>query len=94
MQKNMTRARMILTGLCLACCVAAMGQGGNDGPALNLLSNSGFNERSAHPRLPDYWGLWGNIPLDVKKWTLDNFGVDEKTESPVPGANTEQVSLF
>ena len=84
MQQNMTR--MILTGLCLACCLAAMSQEKSTETTLNLLPNSGFNERSAHPRLPDYWGMWGNIAMEAKAWTLDNYGVDEKAESPVSGA--------
>ena len=43
-----------------------------------MLRNSGFTRCSSNPRLPDYWGIWGDAtyPGVVEDWTL---------EHPLPG---------
>jgi len=58
---------------------------------VNLLRNSGFARGSSHPRLPDYWGVWGTAVFTVRDWTLDHFGVDERVESPVPGVRVLRI---
>lgn len=51
----------------------------------NLLSNSGFQQAATNPRLPDYWGVWGDAVLCVEPWSLEFFGLDPDQVGPLPG---------
>ncbi|MCX7429676.1 MAG: hypothetical protein NTY17_01485 [Planctomycetia bacterium] len=58
---------------------------------LNLLANTGFRRAVAHPALPDMWGLYGDAISCVEPWTTDQFGIDEKSDTPVPGARVLRI---
>ncbi len=58
---------------------------------VNLLANTGFRAAVAHPSLPDYWGLYGEATFCVDPWTLGHFGIDEQSDSPVPGARVLRI---
>ena len=51
----------------------------------NLLSNSSFLQAATNPRLPDYWGVWGDAAICVEPWSLDFFGMDPNQKGPLPG---------
>ena len=61
-----------------------------DDEVVNLLSNASFHSSIADPRLPDYWGLWGDAVWCIEPWSPDYFRIDD-VPGPFPGARVVMV---
>lgn len=61
-----------------------------DSEVVNLLSNSSFLPSIANPKLPDYWGLWGDAVWCIEPWTLDFFSIVDDP-GPFPPARVLRV---
>jgi hypothetical protein len=61
-----------------------------DDEVVNLLANASFLPSIADPRLPDYWGLWGDAVWCIEPWSSDYFRIDD-VPGPFPGARVVTV---
>jgi hypothetical protein len=61
-----------------------------DDEVVNLLANSSFEPSLANPRLPDFWGLWGDAVWCIEPWSLEYFGLVD-VPGPFPDARVLQV---
>lgn len=61
-----------------------------DDEVVNLLANSSFEPSLANPRLPDFWGLWGDAVWCVEPWSLEFFGLAD-VPGPFPDARVLQI---
>lgn len=55
----------------------------------NLLRNSNFQQRTNHS-IPDYWDLHHVAALTMRN-LHDQYGIDDKTQSPVPGTRVLKI---
>jgi hypothetical protein len=61
-----------------------------DDAVVNLLDNPTFQQAMTNPRLPDYWGLWGDAVWCIEPWSLDYFGIADEA-GPIAGARVLRV---
>lgn len=61
-----------------------------DSEVVNLLSNASFLPSIANPKLPDFWGLWGDAGWCIEPWTFDFFGIVDEP-GPFPPARVLRV---
>lgn len=61
-----------------------------DSEVVNLLSNASFLPSIANPKLPDYWGLWGDAVWCIEPWTHEFFSIVDDS-GPFPTARVLRV---
>jgi len=61
-----------------------------DDEVVNLLPNASFQPSIANPRLPDFWGLWGDAVWCIEPWSLEYFGIVD-VPGPFPAARVLQI---
>lgn len=61
-----------------------------DTEVVNLLANTTFRQALTNPKLPDFWGLWGDAVLCVEPWSYDFFCLANEP-GPFPGVGVLRV---